>query len=225
MNSQNGKSTGEKKKALNTEAELELKGFRITENLYRAGVFFTFLFLCVFLLTTPKKAVITFLDVGQGDGIFIRTENKDVFMIDGGSSSKKEVGKNILEPYLKYEGEQEVDIWFLTHEDEDHISGFKEVLDGDEIRIHTVAVPYVLKDEFSEIVSLAEMHGTEVVYLKAGDSVGAFLIASPDADRQYPDSNAASFAILFQEGELSALFMGDSGTEAEEATEEYLKDY
>lgn len=201
--------------------DTEYRGFCIVETAYRIGIFLVFALLCLFLLSESKKPRITFLDVGQGDAVFIRTESKDVFMIDGGSTSKKDVGKNILVPYLKYEGENSIDLWFLTHEDEDHVSGFREVLQSGEIKVEMLAVPYVLKDNFSEITGLANQKGVEVVYLEEGDRIGTesertnFYIASPNPENHYADSNDASFAILYQEGELTAVFMGDSGASAE----------
>ena len=212
--------------------ELERKGFWIVEIFYRACVFMAFMVLCLFLLSTPKKGIVTFLDVGQGDGIFIRTDSGDVFMIDGGSSSKKEIGENVIVPYLKYEGEQEIDMWFLSHEDMDHVSGFSEVLECGEIKVNMLAVPYALKDKFKEITDLAETYDVEVVYLEAGDRIHEdgkkgydFYITSPESKGTYVDSNAASMTILFQQNGLTAVFMADSGTDAEESMMKYIKEY
>ena len=210
--------------------ETELRGFRIVEIFYRVSVFALFMVLCVFLLSTPKKGIVTFLDVGQGDGIFIRTDSGDVFMIDGGSTSKTKVGENIIVPYLKYEGENEVDLWILTHEDADHVNGFKEVLEGDEIRICAIALPSALKEEFTETIRLATEKNVDILYLEAGDFITGskkrmlnlfskeeytFIVVSPDPKEEYHDSNAASLTLLYQEGENSYVFMGDAELQAE----------
>ena len=214
----------------------EFLGFRIVEILYGISFGFLLFLACVILLLTPKKACLTFLDVGQGDGIFIRTKNGEVFMIDGGSTSRTHIGENVIVPYLKYEGEREVDLWFLTHEDADHVNGFEEVLSGDEIKIRAIAIPSVLKDEFEETVQIAQKKDVEVLYLEEGDCISSskngmlndfrrsflkeeysFIVASPDSEENYRDSNSASLTLLYQEGECSVLFMGDAETQAEQA--------
>lgn len=220
--------------------ELERKGFRIVEIFYRACVFMAFMVLCLFLLSTPKKGIVTFLDVGQGDGIFIRTDSGDIFMIDGGSTSKTKVGENIIVPYLKYEGENEVDLWILTHEDTDHVNGFKEVLEGDEIRICAIALPSALKEEFTETIRLATEKDVDILYLEAGDFITgskkrivnlfskedySFIVVSPDPTEEYHDSNAASLTLLYQEGENSYVFMGDAELQAENAMLEAWNKY
>ena len=48
--------------------------------------------LLIFLLIvsfSPKKWEISFLDVGQGDSIFIFTENEKTILIDGAPGEKK----------------------------------------------------------------------------------------------------------------------------------------
>ena len=88
--------------------------------IYRLGFTAVLVLLFLFITGSPKNFTLTMLDVGQGDGIFLRTGSGDVYMIDGGSTSKNRVGERILIPYLKFEGEKCVDVWFLSHNDADH---------------------------------------------------------------------------------------------------------
>lgn len=44
-----------------------------------------------------------FLDVGQGDGVFLRTRDEAI-LSDCGSSQDKKIGKNVLGPFLKSQG-------------------------------------------------------------------------------------------------------------------------
>ena len=91
---------------------------------------------------------IAVLDVGQGDGIVLLCEGGEsksggiiwldeerrerhretVILIDGGSTSDKQVGKNRLEPYLKSQGISRIDVAVVSHGDEDHISGLRYLL-------------------------------------------------------------------------------------------------
>ena len=180
------------------------------------------------LLGTPKRSVITFLDVGQGDGIFIRTPSKTVCMIDGGSTSKNRLGENILIPYLRYEGEVKVDYWFLTHADKDHISGFTEVLEGDEIEIGTIVLPYCQREDFAEIEGKAKEEGAKVLYARSGDRICerngtySFTVLSPEPGETYEDRNDSSLVILYETKRMKAAFMGDAGLRAEAAVTDFL---
>ncbi|MBR2188062.1 MAG: ComEC/Rec2 family competence protein [Eubacterium sp.] len=86
--------------------------------------------LLVLLLVRPApKFMFTALDVGQGDGLVLRAGHTCTFLTDCGSTSVSEVGKYRLIPYLKQKGIRQIDGIFLTHGDEDHISGVEELLE------------------------------------------------------------------------------------------------
>lgn len=78
----------------------------------------------VFILSGPKKLSVNFLDVGQGDSIFIETPNFQQILIDGGPSSKvlEELAKKM--PFY----DRSIDMVILTHPDPDHLNGIVEVL-------------------------------------------------------------------------------------------------
>ncbi|MDE6202783.1 MAG: ComEC/Rec2 family competence protein, partial [Lachnospiraceae bacterium] len=53
----------------------------------------------------PKSGLsVTFLDVGQGDCIFIESAGEGNYLVDGGSSSVKGVGEYRIIPFLKFQG-------------------------------------------------------------------------------------------------------------------------
>ena len=72
---------------------------------------------------------LTVLDVGQGDGIYLHTDSGYDIFIDGGSTNEQSVGKYRILPYLKSNGVNEIDYWFVSHTDLDHISGLLEIFD------------------------------------------------------------------------------------------------
>lgn len=88
-----------------------------------------------------NKTRVTFLDVGQGDCIFIETNQGRTILIDGGGTpyieketwrvrrDPFEVGKDVVVPFLKYRGVDQIDTLILTHGDADHIGGLKAVID------------------------------------------------------------------------------------------------
>ena len=86
-------------------------------------------FLPVCLLHFQRsKFEVSFLDVGQGDGIVMRERNGAVFLVDGGSTSVQKVGENRILPYLKSQGIRVIDCAFVSHTDTDHVSGLLELL-------------------------------------------------------------------------------------------------
>ncbi len=184
------------------------------------SIIMTFL---VILLVTPGQfgCRLTFLDVGQGDGICIESKEK-VFLIDCGSTSQENIGKYTLVPFLKYRGIDEVDGWFLTHPDKDHTGAFKELCeDGDieEIGVETLYIPKALAEEFAEIIVLAEYCEIEVVMLETGNRMNindmTITVLSPETEQFYTDENAASLVLYMECGDFDALFMGDASAEAE----------
>ena len=170
----------------------------------------------------PKHAgfELSMLDVGQGDGIYLALQGQNVF-IDGGSSDVKQVGKYRIEPFLKAKGCGSVDYWFVSHTDEDHISGLKEILNDDYKIKNLVLSKHVFRDEsVEELCSLAREKGTAVLGMTAGEELhfsdSAFLCLFPDKDGIASDRNGQSMVLLFDRPGFSALFTGDI-SEKEEA--------
>lgn len=83
------------------------------------------------LLVRPKTCLeINFLDVGQGDAIYISIPGGGDVFIDGGSSSQDDVYEKVIEPFLKCKGVRKLDFLFITHCDEDHYSGWSEAVEN-----------------------------------------------------------------------------------------------
>ncbi|MFB9280098.1 DNA internalization-related competence protein ComEC/Rec2 [Cohnella cellulosilytica] len=97
---------------------------------------------------TDREAAVSFLDVGQGDSILIRTGYGKRILIDAGGtvSFRKpgdewrerndpyEVGRKLLVPLLLQRGIRQLDALVLTHMDTDHIGGARAVLDNIPVR-------------------------------------------------------------------------------------------
>ncbi len=93
--------------------------------------FLAFLFLANFFIWyavywEDRQGVLTinFLDVGQGDSIFIDTPSGNQILIDGGPDDKvlKELGK--VMPFY----DRDIDLVMLTHPHQDHVGGLVQVL-------------------------------------------------------------------------------------------------
>lgn len=115
---------------------------------------------------------IVFLDVGQGDGILISTETGINILIDGGSSSVDNMGEYRLMPAIKYYGMSRLHYVFVTHGDEDHISGIRYLIGTEHTGItieNLVVTEYGDRAALYELTALAAKKNIHVIYVGAGD--------------------------------------------------------
>ena len=181
--------------------------------------------LLVGLLLFPKESgfELDVLSVGQGDGIFVRTEDNVTCFIDGGSTSVGKVGIYRILPFLKKKGIAKISYWFISHTDEDHISGLRELLEaGYEIEYLIFTERAEHDDAFMKLVRLAKEQNINVLFWKEGDvlktGTAKITCIAPDAAYAAEDKNALSLVLLYEERDFCALFTGDIST----AEETYL---
>lgn len=181
--------------------------------------------LAVLFYRLPSGFFVTMLDVGQGDGICVSSD-ETVCMIDGGSSSKKDLYKYTIMPFLKYNGYSRVDCWFISHPDSDHTSGLIEMLGTEDmggISIGQIILPdaYGAEGDFEELISLAVSHNIEVTYFSAGDQVSdenglRVLCLHPDEGCRTDDVNTYSEILEVSCGSFAGIFTGDATVESEQ---------
>lgn len=174
-----------------------------------------------FVLYLPKGEMeVSILDVGQGDGIYLRTSSGYDVFFDGGSSSVGKVGSYRILPFLKCRGVKEMDYWFVSHTDKDHISGLLELLeDGYHIK-NLVFSECVVKDEsYEELIKLAVNEGVNVLYMGYLDYLhlgnADLTCVFPYDDFVTKDKNAASLVLYYEDGGFNGVFTGDVGAEQE----------
>lgn len=165
-----------------------------------------------------KGTEVDFLDVGQGDGIFLQSEKGNGVFIDGGSTDVGKVGTYRILPFLKCRGMKEISLWFVSHTDEDHISGLKEILEeGYPVRNIVLAEGIVKDEAWSNLVELAEKNGSNIYYLKAGESITLdemhFTVLYPW--KEGIDRNECSMVLLAELEGMTGLFSGDIGEDQE----------
>ncbi|MBU4310156.1 MBL fold metallo-hydrolase, partial [bacterium] len=168
---------------------------------------------------------VTFLDVGQGDSIFISTPGGKNILIDGGKRaipphSYFDAGKEVVLPFLKNRGVKRIDTLIATHPDGDHIGGLLAVLDSD-IQIDKVLdcgyrhTSYTYQDFLKKIERRRE---TKYYQPRAGQILNwgnevKVQVLSPA--HLFRDSNNSSIVIKLEFGDISFLFTGDVEKEAE----------
>lgn len=173
------------------------------------------------LIQGSGKGILTvaFLDVGQGDAIYIEAPNGNQLLIDGGR------GKGMLRelatvmPFY----DRSIDVVLATHPDQDHIGGLPELLTryevGTILRSGAVAdtgVYHALNEaiqakDTKEILARRGMriHLSDNVYLD---------ILFPDRDVTEFKPNDASLVARLVYGDAEFIFTGD----APKAIEEYV---
>lgn len=184
-----------------------------------------FLAVGVGILALPKYRGdrVTFLDVGQGDCICIQLSSGEVYLFDCGSSSRKGIGENVLIPFLKYYGINEIDAVFASHGDADHINGVEELLlQATEIHIEIkqLVLPYMseemLTEEFDGLLLAADSAEVPVRRIAAGErwnnGEDSFVCLHPAVGESFEgNSGSECFYVELQENGqiLSLLLTGD----------------
>lgn len=167
---------------------------------------------------------VTMLDVGQGDGIFIKSPTGMTCLIDGGSSDVEKLGKYRLEPYLKSQGVGTLDYVFVTHGDTDHYSGIQEMINRQAfgVVISNLVLPGNFKydDELNMLAEEATENGIRVLVIDEGESIsdGNFCIKciQPGKNDAKLQGNAGSMILEVNCGSFSMLCTGDVEGDGEE---------
>ena len=197
---------------------------RTSHGLRISGMAALFLLL-VFPQKQPQEIVV--LDVGQGDGTFLRTKEKAAVFVDGGSSNIKSVGTYRILPFLKAKGVRKIDYWLVSHGDLDHISGLLEVLESGYPVEHLVVSEWAFSNEaetenMQKLLALADQMDTPVLTVAAGDLLQmaetkiSFLWPQRESEGT-TDTNDNSLVFLYEDEAFRGIFAGDISSETEKA--------
>ncbi|OGE74374.1 MAG: hypothetical protein A3C49_02835 [Candidatus Doudnabacteria bacterium RIFCSPHIGHO2_02_FULL_42_25] len=123
---------------------------------------------------------VDFLDVGQGDSIFIQTYQGTQIVIDGGPSDAvlSELGKQM--PFW----DRSIDLLILTHPDADHSSGFIDILKRYKVKTMMLTKVTAPTATYQEFLKLLDEEGSEKIYAQTGQRV--WLDNSTVFDVYYP---------------------------------------
>lgn len=188
---------------------------------------------CLIYYIPNQGFYITFINVGQGDGILIHGDNGTKVMVDGGSTSEKQVAKNCIVPYLKAEGIGTIDYSIITHTDKDHISGIMEILENNNsnrIRIKNLVMPDInMKDDtYNELIEKAKLKKINVLYIKKGAalSLGKTKIKCiyPETTTTASDKNDYCTVLSVKNKTSKILLTGDISKEIEEKIKDDIEE-
>ncbi len=178
--------------------------------------------LALLLIVKPASNEIVMLDVGQGDSIVIKSNNK-VILVDTGNQSSK-----LLEG-LARNGVYHLDAVLITHPDDDHcgaLSSLKGIIGIDAILVAN-GIKGSTEENPKELMANARkiVHDEDIVELKVGDrvAVGEFYcdVLAPEQISEGGNDDSVCFLLSTSfknanDEPFRALFTGDAEKEIEE---------
>ena len=156
---------------------------------------------------------VAFLDVGQGDAIFIEAPNGRQVLVDGGPDQKVLTQLTAVMPF----GDKSIDLVIATHADSDHIGGLPAVLDNYQVSMvmengasSTTKNYQALENIISEknIKKEIARRGMKIILDKEKNIYLDILF--PDRDVADLESNDGSIVAKLIYGEESFMLTGDS---------------
>lgn len=166
------------------------------------------------------KLQVHFIDVGQGDSIYVCTPRGDNLLIDSGDNkaASKVIG------YLKARGVKKLDIAIATHPDTDHIGAMDDVVNTFEVKSFYMPEVKSESQNYKNLLNALEKKKLKAIPLYALDSFDLsngkgdcfFDIYSPVKGKHYPDTNSYSIVGRLRYKDTCFMLTGDATRENEE---------
>ena len=187
-----------------------------------------FIFVIHYNITIFNKGLeITYIDVGQGDSIFIKFPNdKSNILIDTGGKvtygnlkNNYSVGKNIVD-YLKSMGIRKLDYLIITHGDFDHMGDSLYLIDKFKVEnvIFNCGEFNVLEKELIKVLDEKKIKYYSCIKELSIDNNKLYFLQT----KEYNNENDNSNVIYTEFNNYKFLFMGDAGIDKEK---DILKKY
>jgi competence protein ComEC len=183
------------------------------------------LFFIWYPIVFPSPLEVIFLDVGQGDSIFIKLPEGKCFLIDGGKADEYyDTGKTVIIPFLKRYGIWQLDGIFLTHADNDHLGGLIEVVKNVKVKAVYEGLDFDVNNRlYREFLYLAGKKGINYYRLSEGNKLYfhegvTFEVLNPSlpliSSENHLNENSLVLRILWKK--ISILMTGDIEKKGEE---------
>lgn len=187
----------------------------------------TILCLLIFAISTHGIALekdgllkIHFLDVGQGDAIFIESPNGNQVLIDGGPDNKVLGKLSQVMPFF----DKTIDLVLLTHAHADHVAGLVGVLERYDIENIVMTNSLYDSGQFRSWLDGVSNEGAKIVEALAGRKIdlgnGVELIILypfiPQDESKPKDPNEISVVAMLKYKDFEVLLTGDLEQKQEE---------
>ena len=204
--------------------------------------FLTLFFLLANLLVWPKVLAerqallkVAFLDIGQGDAIYIEAPNGNQILLDGGRGRQVLAALGEVMPF----SDRSLDLVIASHPDADHIGGLVDVFDRYEIGGFMESGVAAETEVYGFLQERVKAEGAKPVLARRGTIITLdaarqiyLTVLFPDRDTTGMETNEASIIAKLTYGESDFLLTGDSpmkieeyltGSDAESLASEVLK--
>jgi len=163
-----------------------------------------------------ENLTVHFMDVGQGDAELLQFNGKNV-LIDG---STRDMGSRV-ECYLKEQGISSFNLLIATHPHEDHVGGLLTVLNDFQVGQVLDSGQEHTSQTFENYLNLIDRKNIPFAVAERGQTIDLdpaldIEVISPPTAHFIDDAlnqNSVVFKVTYEN--VSFLFMGDAGTEAE----------
>ena len=193
----------------------------LSKNKNKYMVSLMFIFVIHYNITIFNKGLeITYIDVGQGDSIFIKFPNdKSNILIDTGGKvtygnlkNNYSVGKNIVD-YLKSMGIRKLDYLIITHGDFDHMGDSLYLIDKFKVEnvIFNCGEFNVLEKELIKVLDEKKIKYYSCIKELNIDNNKLYFLQT----KKYDNENDNSNVIYTELNGYKFMFMGDAGVEKE----------
>jgi competence protein ComEC len=164
---------------------------------------------------------IFFLDVGQGDSIFIQTPTNQKILIDGGPDERVLSYLGRVLPFY----DRTLDLVVLTHPHADHVAGLIEVVRRYQVNMVLANKTEYLTPEMKAFWEAVQKKRIKIRQLTMGEQIklesiklDCFWPPGGRVETSSSNPNLDSIVLLLNYGDFSALFTGD----AEEVVQQQL---
>ena len=199
------------------------------KSIFKLIIFLTLFFITIFSIYVAFKEerrgilTVAFLNIGQGDAIFIEAPSGSQILIDGGPN--KSVLRELSKVMPFYD--RSIDVVLATHADQDHIGGIPDVLQKYKVDIFMETGVSGESSSYKELEKIVEEKSQRVplgnfkgeplkkilvrrgMVVDLGDGV-VLQILFPDRDPAGMETNTSSIIARLVYGENEFLFTGDS---------------
>lgn len=167
----------------------------------------------VFRENREGMLTIAFLDIGQGDAIYIEAPNGNQMLIDGGPPKKILSALRRVTPFY----DRSIDILMVTNPDLDHIGGFIDVLGS--FKVDKVVEPGTrnVSGVYAELEQSISTEGADRIVAQRGQTIWldkkhgvSFQVLFPDRNVSGVGTNDGSIVGKLLYGNTSIMFTGDS---------------
>lgn len=164
-----------------------------------------------------KNLVVHFINIGQGDAIYIKTPGGENILIDAGNKAK---GRDVVN-YLRKEKVKTIDHIIATHPDADHIGGLDEVIKA--FTVKNVYAPKVshTTQAYKDFLNAVKKKKLKIktaqanVKLPLRDKSVSAKFVGPVKNYANTDLNNWSAVLHLKYNKNTFLFTGDAETKAE----------